>query len=340
MNDNLSRLIGSFPGLHVLVLGEAMLDCYLEGKSGRLCQEAPVPVVSITDRREVPGGAANTAVNARGLGARVSFLSVTGDDAEGAALRLALEARGVATDDLLSQPSRRTLAKHRVVSAAQLLVRYDQGDTGPVAPAVEQALLGRLERLFPECDALIISDYGYGVVTPRVIAALARLQARAPRVLVADSKRLAAYRRVGLTAVKPNYNEALQLLCFPELPAARSRSDAMAAQRSTPRAPWSSSGAARPTARTPTPARRRTPPAPVTPTWRPSRSPWPPGPTPPPPPSWPRPRRRSSSARRGPPSAPPASCTRRSPPGARSRPTSTAWPPAWGRSAGRGGASP
>src|SRR5947209_20483764 len=99
-----------------------MLDTYLEGTTGRLCREAPVPIVALTGRRDAPGGAANAAVNARALGARVSFLSVIGDDPEGATLRNALEERGVATDLLLNDSTRRTLAKQRVVASSQLLV--------------------------------------------------------------------------------------------------------------------------------------------------------------------------------------------------------------------------
>src|SRR5439155_2952839 len=111
MNTSLSQWIDAFAGLRVVVLGEAMLDTYLEGTAGRFCQEAPVPIVTLSGRRDMPGGAANTAVNAHGLGARVSFLSVTGDDAEGDSLRRALRDRGLSTDHLLARPGRRTLGK-------------------------------------------------------------------------------------------------------------------------------------------------------------------------------------------------------------------------------------
>ena len=212
MNNALSRWIDGFSGLDILVIGEAMLDRYLVGTSGRLCREGPVPIVALSACHDSPGGAANTAVNARALGARVSLLSVIGDDPEGQALRRALDERGVDAEAVFVDPRRRTLAKNRVVAGSQLLVRYDHGSTGPVDPATEEALIDRLSDRFAPCDAVIVSDYGYGILTPRVIAALADLQARTPRVLVADSKDLAAYRRAGLTAVKPNYEEALTLI--------------------------------------------------------------------------------------------------------------------------------
>ena len=212
MTTDLARLIASFADLTVLVIGEAMLDSYIDGTTERLCREAPVPIVDVTSRSDVPGGAANTAVNVAALGARVRYLSVTGDDAEGATLRQALQVRGVATNNVIGDPTRRTLAKHRVSAAGHLLVRFDQGSTDALPAATETWLRERLAALWADCDAIIVSDYGYGILSPRIIATLADLQQRSPRVIVADAKNLSAYRDVGLTAVKPNYGEAKALL--------------------------------------------------------------------------------------------------------------------------------
>ncbi|HJT77609.1 MAG TPA: PfkB family carbohydrate kinase, partial [Gemmataceae bacterium] len=212
MSANLPQLIDAFAGRSVLVIGEAMLDSYLEGHTGRFCPEAPVPIVALAGRTDLPGGAANAAVNAQALGGRVAFLSVTGDDDHGEALRHALRQRGVSTEHLLVQPGRRTLTKQRVLASGQMLLRLDQGSTEPLDEAAEQALLERLVALFPQSDAVILSDYRYGVLTPRIIRALADLQARWSKVVVADSRRLPVFREVGLTACKPNYDEAVALL--------------------------------------------------------------------------------------------------------------------------------
>ncbi len=212
MHDDFQGIVAAFPGLQVLVLGEAMLDCYWQGTSQRLCPEAPVPVVDISSRMEAPGGAANVAVNATSLGAAVSFLSVIGADYEGAIVRRVLRERGLSTDHLLACSNRRTLAKQRILAGAQLVCRFDQGDTCPLEENNQQALIERLRDLWRTCDAVIVSDYGYGILTPQVVAVLAELQAAAPRIVVADSKCLAAYRAVGVTAVKPNFQEALRLL--------------------------------------------------------------------------------------------------------------------------------
>jgi len=214
-DHHLPHFIQAFADLNVVIIGEAMLDSYLEGTTGRLCREAPVPIVALQNRRNAPGGAANSAVNARALGASVRFLSVVGDDAEAGWLRESLEARGVPLDprDLLVDPDRRTLAKQRVIAESQLLVRFDQGTTTAISTRTEARLIARLIELFPRVDAVIVSDYGYGILTPKVIVTLAQLQDEAaPKVVVVDSKTLASYRDVAPTAVKPNYGEAAELL--------------------------------------------------------------------------------------------------------------------------------
>jgi D-beta-D-heptose 7-phosphate kinase/D-beta-D-heptose 1-phosphate adenosyltransferase len=227
MNNNLLQLVDAFAGLNVVVIGEAMLDSYLKGNTERLCREAPVPVVALTEREDVPGGAANTAANIQALGGRAHFLSVIGGDPEGALLSQALQQRGICTAHLLTHPARRTLAKHRVLAGSQILLRFDQGSTEPLDAATETALVEQLTALFPQCDALIISDYGYGILTPRIIQTIADLQARLPRVLVADAKHLERYRAVGVTAVKPNYQETSELLGLPKVEGLSERAEQM-----------------------------------------------------------------------------------------------------------------
>ena len=161
MKPELTKLLDAIAHLHVIVIGEAMLDGYLQGLSNSLCPEAPVPVVTLTNRLYVPGGAANTAVNVRSLSANVTFLSVIGDDWEGSQLQQALSERGVSTKHILKASNRQTLSKQRVITASQILVRFDSGTTDAIDADSEQALIEKLELLFSECDAVIVSDYGY-----------------------------------------------------------------------------------------------------------------------------------------------------------------------------------
>lgn len=220
MTADLSRVMEEMGARRVLVVGEAILDSYLEGCAGRLCREAPVPIVDLSRRKDVPGGAANTAANVRALGGTVRFLSVTGDDDEGRLLRRALEVRGVPIGDLLVEPNRGTLAKNRVVADGQILIRYDQGGTYPIGPETEARVILRLGEAFTWADAVIVSDYSYGVLTDGVVATLERLLSADPTVLVVDAKDPRRYRGVGVTAAKPNFPEVLTMLGAASAPSA------------------------------------------------------------------------------------------------------------------------
>jgi D-beta-D-heptose 7-phosphate kinase/D-beta-D-heptose 1-phosphate adenosyltransferase len=209
---NLLQLISGFTGLRVLVIGEAMLDRYLHGTAGQLCREAPVPVVRFDSCLDMPGGAANTAVNVRKLGAEVTFLSVAGADPAGNRLLEVLAGQGVQTDSVHQTRSRETLTKERILAGSQLVVRLDRGSTTPLERVTEDSLVAALRKSYARADAVIVSDYGYGIMTPRLIGTLTELQARHPRTLMADARQPGAYRQAGITATKPNYGETLQLL--------------------------------------------------------------------------------------------------------------------------------
>jgi D-beta-D-heptose 7-phosphate kinase / D-beta-D-heptose 1-phosphate adenosyltransferase len=212
MKHNLLHLIDKFKNLHVLVVGEAMLDAYLEGNVERFCPDAPAPVVALTKSKHVPGGAANTAMNVRSLGARSTLVSVVGDDDEGTLVRGALARRGIDVIGLIRDPKRRTLAKQRIVAEGQILIRLDQGSTHALEAHTEIALIQRLTDVFPKCDAVLLSDYGYGIVTPALARALGELQTRQPSVICVDSREPEKFADMELTAVKVNYKEAIRML--------------------------------------------------------------------------------------------------------------------------------
>jgi len=216
-NSDLINNIEAFAGRKVLVLGEAMLDSYLQGTSERLCQEAPVPIVDIRETAYLPGGAANTAANLSSLGAQATLLSVLGEDESGFRLRQTLEQRHIVTEHMLSTPNRCTLAKQRILAGPQIVVRFDQGSTQPLDTETETKLIDRLTLLFQMSEAIVVSDYHHGLLTPRVLQVLETLQRGDPRVMVVDSKQPQAYRTLQVTAVKLNYEESIGLLGLPKV---------------------------------------------------------------------------------------------------------------------------
>lgn len=212
---NLIDLVAAFRRRRVLVIGEAMLDSYLSGAADHLCREAPVPIVSVGERHDAPGGAANAAANVRSLGGQVRFLSAIGDDNAGRLLIDALAVADVPVGDVVRADGRRTLAKQRVLADGQMLLRFDEGSSESVDAGVERELIRRVGRLHAWAEVILISDYGYGILTDGLIAALAMLQQRDHRSLVVDAKEPGRHAALAPTAVKPNYGEATLLLGLP-----------------------------------------------------------------------------------------------------------------------------
>ena len=144
---------------------------------------------------------------------------------------MALRDNGVDDGDLLSRPGQATLAKHRVIAADQILVRFDSGSTDPVDVETEAELIGRVRDAWPDFDAVVVSDYGYGVVTSAVIDAVADLQRQKPADVDRRCPRpVPPPSGCRATAVKPNYGEACRLLGERERSEPRSRAAQMASQ--------------------------------------------------------------------------------------------------------------
>jgi D-beta-D-heptose 7-phosphate kinase / D-beta-D-heptose 1-phosphate adenosyltransferase len=212
MKEEFVRIAGRFRTMKVLVVGDFILDVYLRGGSTRLSPEAPVPVVTVESKEEIPGGAANTAMNLRSLGAEVTFLSVVGMDENGVKAKSILTEAGIDTRWLIRAMDRATIVKTRVAAGSHILTRFDVGSEDPVNAEIEKALLRYINSYAHTFDALIISDYDKGLITDRVVEALT-LARKARNIFVAlDSKRLGLFRQLNPSFVKPNYREAIALL--------------------------------------------------------------------------------------------------------------------------------
>lgn len=204
----LREVVARFPGRRILVLGDLMLDRYLWGRVDRISPEAPVPVVEIERETFSLGGAGNVAANLRALGAEPVLVSVVGEDEDGARLVETLTQRGVGTSGLVRDPARPTTVKTRIIAHAQQVVRADRESRADLAGAAGVALAARIEAAIADCQAMIVSDYGKGVITrPLLEQALGRARARKVAVCV-DPKEshIEAYRNVSI--LTPNQHEA------------------------------------------------------------------------------------------------------------------------------------
>jgi D-beta-D-heptose 7-phosphate kinase/D-beta-D-heptose 1-phosphate adenosyltransferase len=206
--DRARDLVRRFSGLHVLVVGDVMLDRFIVGTVSRISPEAPVPVVRFRREYDRLGGAANVASNLAALGGRVSLVGVVGADDAGRRLRDRLGGIGIATDGLVEDRSRPTVEKVRVVTERnQQIARIDYEHDEEVASDVERRVVGRVLDLGRDADALLVSDYLKGTVTASVMKALVGLKAAGVPLLV-DPKIPHLDRYAGATLVTPNNHEA------------------------------------------------------------------------------------------------------------------------------------
>jgi D-beta-D-heptose 7-phosphate kinase/D-beta-D-heptose 1-phosphate adenosyltransferase len=218
----LRGIIQRFSGRRVAVLGDIMLDRYLWGRVDRISPEAPVPVVEVERESLALGGAGNVAANLKSLGAEPVLLGVVGADDEGRRLREALEERGLDTAMVIEDATRPTTVKTRIIAHSQQVVRADRESRADLAGGPLERLLAALERELPRCEALVVSDYGKGVLHPRVLAAALEATRRTtvtasarggpgrepgiPVCVDPKESHIDAYR--GLSILTPNQHEA------------------------------------------------------------------------------------------------------------------------------------
>ncbi|MGE0641763.1 MAG: bifunctional heptose 7-phosphate kinase/heptose 1-phosphate adenyltransferase [Thermoanaerobaculia bacterium] len=214
----LLALVDAMAGQRVLLLADLVADRFVHGTPKRISREAPVLILRWAGEAVVPGGGANAVVNVRALGGEPLVFGVVGDDAAGGELRQALAAREVATGGILDRPGYRTPTKTRIVAGfptgiKQQVVRLDheQEACAPISDELER--LEREIRAVAGVRVAVLSDYGYGIVAPELVAAV-RAAVGPQGVILVDSRfRLAAFR--GIDGATPNEEEAEALLGRP-----------------------------------------------------------------------------------------------------------------------------
>ncbi len=191
----------------ILVIGDVMLDRFVYGQVDRISPESPVPVLVAGREAAMLGGAGNVIANLRGLGAQAVMVAVTGNDADGRAVRDLCASIGAETGGLVADAARPTIVKTRFLAGHQQLLRLDEEDTAALAADIEAALLEKIAAHLPGCGAVVMSDYGKGTLSRVVIAAvLARAKDAGIPVLV-DPKGADYARYKGASVVTPNRKE-------------------------------------------------------------------------------------------------------------------------------------
>jgi rfaE bifunctional protein kinase chain/domain len=217
--SRLLSLVDAFSGRRILVVGDLIADEFIYGEVARVSREAPVLILKYDATELVAGGAGNAANNVASLGGRATLAGMVGRDAEGRRL-LAGFPRHVDTRPVVRAREYRTPVKTRILaggvhSAKQQVVRIDREPGWPLGETVSQAFAGKLKPALADCDAVVLSDYGSGLVTPALAASIRRTLAartrRRPVPVVLDTRyRLLDYS--GLTTCTPNESEVEQVL--------------------------------------------------------------------------------------------------------------------------------
>ncbi len=195
----------------VLVVGDVMLDQFIWGRVSRISPEAPVPVVEFERENFMPGGAANVARNLTALGGASEMFSVTGRDPAANQLRQLLRENLVGCHGLLTQASRMTTKKTRLIAHQQQVARLDRERCADLDAKIQQRLMRALTTQLAEADAIIVGDYGKGVVTQPLLDEIKALCHARGIWLSVDPKPVHHLNLNGLSLITPNRKEAFEL---------------------------------------------------------------------------------------------------------------------------------
>ncbi|ADL11773.1 bifunctional heptose 7-phosphate kinase/heptose 1-phosphate adenyltransferase [Acetohalobium arabaticum] len=214
--EEIVSYLSRFSQQKILVVGDIIADEFIEGEPERISREAPVLILNQNDRSVLPGGGTNAANNVAALEGQVYLAGVIGDDDLGIQLKEYLTGQNIKTDGLIVDQTRPTSVKTRILAGGgqtvkQQVVRVDRLKRSNIDSEIEDKLLEYIEEILPKMDAVILSDYGNGVLTPRVKREVIRLGNEAGKIIAVDSRyELLSFKNI--TVATPNKEETEEAL--------------------------------------------------------------------------------------------------------------------------------
>lgn len=206
--ERLLEIVRKFSKAKVLVVGDFILDEFIWGVVSRISPEAPVPVVSVKRESFLPGGSLNVANNIRTLGGTVFPCGTLGRDLEGRLLVRAMRRLGIDTGGVTIDPHRPTTVKTRVIAHSQQVVRVDREKTEPLSSTDVRKMLQFIQKKIKEVDAVVVEDYGKGVIEPFLLAPVLKWARKLGKPVLVDPKEKHFSLYKGVTALTPNRAEA------------------------------------------------------------------------------------------------------------------------------------
>ncbi len=210
------KLLATARRARVLVVGDVMLDHFIWGGVSRISPEAPVPVVEFEQESFMPGGAANVARNLAALDVPTELFGLIGQDENGRRLKELLGGQNISCDGLLANGERHTSVKTRIVAHQQQVVRIDRETRDGLDARLTGRLLAEIKSKLPKTDAVIIGDYGKGVITQPLLNEIKSLCRARGIWLSLDPKPVHRLNLAGLSLVTPNRKEAFELANLPD----------------------------------------------------------------------------------------------------------------------------
>jgi D-beta-D-heptose 7-phosphate kinase/D-beta-D-heptose 1-phosphate adenosyltransferase len=207
MNQDINAVFSTLKTRHILAVGDIMLDRFFYGAVERISPEGPIPVIRIEHEKRMLGGVGNVVANIVSIGAKASVIAVTGDDNAQAEIKSLLHVMQIDGRGLIQSADRPTILKDRYIAQRQQLLRADWEKTDAIPKALEDAVIAQAELLIKNCHALVLSDYGKGLLTPRVIKALIALAQSHQLPIIVDPKGTDFARYRGATIITPNRKE-------------------------------------------------------------------------------------------------------------------------------------
>jgi rfaE bifunctional protein kinase chain/domain len=192
----------------ILILGDIMLDEYLLGSVDRISPEAPVPVVEITSSKLLLGGAANVAANIRALGDEPILIGTVGEDEASVKLSQLFKQRGISSDYIMNDQSRQTTIKTRIIVHSQQIVRADREDRHEIDRDIESKMLKKFLDVVDGIQAVIISDYGKGVITESLLEKVISVCLEKNIYIAVDPKETHFHNYKRVSVITPNHHEA------------------------------------------------------------------------------------------------------------------------------------
>ncbi|RKY33036.1 MAG: D-glycero-beta-D-manno-heptose-7-phosphate kinase [Candidatus Omnitrophota bacterium] len=205
--SNFKKIINNFQKAKILVVGDLILDEYIWGEVERISPEAPVPVVWANRRTYIPGGAANVASNISSLGSKATLVGVIGNDKNRDIFLSQLKKRKVSVAGVVVDVKRTTTLKTRIIAGHQQVVRLDWEDTDSLPRQANQKIMKFVEEIIDKFDAVIIEDYGKGVINMYLLESLIRLAHSRKKIITVDPKVGHFQYYKGVTSITPNRRE-------------------------------------------------------------------------------------------------------------------------------------